>query len=138
MGLIKEHKTVIDGITYTTTTLDAGMGLVIMPKILAMMGERVAALIFATEGEEEATEELLSDPAVQGKIMAAIADKVAETNGLLVVKDLLSTTVADKVSIGDTEVPGALAQHFDQHFAGRYGHLFRVALWVARVNFLTP
>ena len=50
-------------------------------------------------------------------------------------KELLITTECQQIRIGDNEVPGKLADHFDTHFAGDYGHLLSVCIWVATVNF---
>lgn len=135
MSIVTKHTKEIEGIAYTTTTLPASVGLVIAPKLLALLGEKVAALLFATHGEGSMVEELLQDPKVQGQILASIADKVAATDGLLIVRDLLQTTECNQIKIGETHIQGSVADHFDSHFAGRYGHLFRVALWVARINF---
>ncbi len=134
MSTTKEHSKVINGITYTTKTLPASTGLVIVPRILALMGEKVAALMFAASDAEG----LLEDPKIRGAIFANLAKNAAETDGLLVLRDLLETTKCDKVKIGDVEVEGSVRDHFDDHFQGRYMHLIEVALWVAQVNFLGP
>lgn len=136
MGTIQEHTKTIDGVTYTTRTLPATKGLVILPKLISMFGEAITGLFFATD--EEAREKLLSDPKVLGAVISAVATQAAETDGLLVLKDLLASTSADKVRVGDAEVPGSIATHFDGHFAGRYRHLMEVAFWVGTCNFAGP
>jgi hypothetical protein len=132
----KNHSTVIDGITYTTTTLPASEGLKIMPKLVALLGDSLVGLIFATDEAER--DKLLEDPKVLGLLITSIARTAAEDNGLLVLKDLLQATTCKAIQIGDAVAEGALATYFDDHFAGRYKHLVEVAMWVGRVNFFGP
>jgi len=132
-----ESTTVIDEITYTTKTLSASAGLVILPKLLALCGESVLKIFFAA-GDEETRAALLAEPRVVAQILHGMATNAAETDGLLVVQDLFINTTADKVRIGETEVEGSIATHFDTHFAGRYAHLAAVAMWVAQTNFIAP
>lgn len=127
---------VIDGISYTTTMLPARQGLAILPKLIALFGEPVLKLMFAADADQRA--ELIRDPKVMASILHSMAASASDGDGLLVIQDLFNATEADKVRIGDTTVSGNVAVHFDDHFAGKYGHLMNVALWVASVNFLGP
>lgn len=136
MATIKEHTRDFSGTTYTTKTLAASRGLVIMPKLMALFGEALVGLFFATSDEDRET--LLSDPKVLAAVISSIAEKAAETDGLLVVKDLLIDTHADRVRVGDAEVPASVHAHFDHHFSGRYRHLVEVAIWVGSCNFMAP
>lgn len=136
MSLTKTHTKTIDGVLYTTTTLPAAMGLVILPKLMALFGEALIGLFIATD--EEGRDEFLADPKILAAMMTRIAERAAEDDGLLVLKDLMKQTEADRVAIGDTEVPGSVHTHFDGHFAGRYRHLFEVALFVGVSNFAAP
>lgn len=136
MATLTEHSRVFDGVSYTTKTLPASAGLVIMPKLMALFGEALVGLFFATEDEDR--EALLGDPKVLAAIISSIAEKAAETDGLMVLKDLLVSTTADAVRIGEAEVPASVHVHFDHHFAGRYRHLVEVCLWVGQCNFMAP
>jgi hypothetical protein len=136
MALTKQHTKTIDGITYTTTTLPAAAGLVILPKMMSLFGEALIGLFIATD--DDTRESLLEDPKVLAAMLTRVSEKAAEDDGLLVLKDLLVSTEADRVSIGDAEVPGSVHTHFDGHFAGRYRHLFEVALFVGVSNFIAP
>lgn len=138
MATIREHTNTIDGIVYTTTTLPASDGLRIMPRLVALLGDALVGLIFATD--EDQRDGLLEDPKILAAVVTGIATTAAESEvgGLMVIKDLLRTTQADRVAIGDAEVPGSVHTHFDLHFAGRYKHLVEVAMWVGRVNFFAP
>jgi len=122
-------------VTYTTKLLPASRGLVIVPRILSLFGEALTALFMTGDG---AVSELLKNPKVIAGIISRLAERAAETNGLRVLQDLMSGVQADKVRIGEAEVPGSVEEHFDTHFAGRFGHMVEVALWVAQENFLEP
>jgi hypothetical protein len=136
MSTTRTHTKTIDGTIYTTTTLPATDGLRIMPKLVALLGDSLVGLIFATD--EKQRDGLMEDPKILAAIVTGIATTAAETDGLMVIKDLLRTTEADRVRIGDAEVPGSVHTHFDLHFAGRYKHLIEVAMWVGQVNFFAP
>lgn len=122
-------------VTYTTKLLPASKGLVIVPKLLSLFGEALTALFMTGDG---AVPELLKNPKIVASIVARLAERAAETNGLRVLQDLMVGVQADKVRIGEAEVPGSVEEHFDTHFAGRFGHMVEVALWVAQENFLEP
>jgi hypothetical protein len=138
--MMETKQQIIDGITYTTKTLPTTQGLVIMPKIVSLFGEPLLKLIFTVVGQgvpQEDRMKLFKSPEILGGLLGSIARNAAENDGLLVVKELLVATTADKVKIG--EAFGAnepVMNHFDTHFAGRYMHLAEVAFWVASCNFL--
>jgi hypothetical protein len=134
MGTIREHTKLIDGISYTTTTFSAMEALVVAPKLFKILPGEVVGLMFATDESQRA--KVMESPQVVGQIMANIATRAAEDDGLLVLVELLANTSADKVRIGAADVPGKLASHFDSHFTHHgLGHMFRVAQWVGQVNF---
>lgn len=133
---LKQHAEKIDGITYTTTTLPATDGLRIMPKLVDLLGETGMALLLATSDEEK--ESLMENAEITAALMSSIAERAAENDGLLVIKDLLASTKCDKIQIGDNFIEGSVAENFDDHFAGRYMHLIRVAIWVGRASFGEP
>lgn len=135
MTIVNTHTQTIDGITYTAKTMPATVGLVILPKLIAMVGEPIVKLMTS---EKEVRDELVKSPAVLAAVLTSIATSAAKTDGLLVVKDLLAGVECDKVRIGETEVPGSADTHFDTHFAGRYKHLAEVAMWVITCNFVAP
>jgi len=136
MGVIREHTQAIDGIAYTTQTMPASDGLKILPRLVALLGDSLTGLFFATS--EEDRDKLLTNPKVLGAMISEISRAAAEDDGLLVLRDMLKSTSADLVRVGDAEIPASVHTHFDQHFAGRYRHLLEVCLWVGRVNFTNP
>ena len=133
---MKTHHTTIDGVTYSAKTLPATQGLIVMPKLLAIFGEVLLKIVFAVDDDER--DELIRDPATIAAFLGRMALNAAETNGLLVVKELFEGVEADKVKVGEVDVPGPVLAHFDNHFSARYGHLFQVAAWLAVLNFLGP
>lgn len=131
---MKTHTKVIDDVAYTTKTLTATEGLILMPKLVALFGSDLLRLMLGRSNEERAA--IMAEPSTMAILLAAIAKNAAVNDGLLVVKELLATTTTEHVRVGDTTVPGRVIDHFDSHFDQRYQHLFEVALWVASCNFL--
>ena len=136
MGVIKEHTTVIDDKTYTCKTFPATEGLIILPKLISLLGEEIANLVFATDNKQ--LEELMNSPDVLIAMVVRISEKVAENDGLLYLKDLLKYTTCEQIKVGDAEIPGSVYERFDTHFAGEYLHMFKVVSWVARASFASP
>ncbi len=139
MSTVNNHETVIDDVGYSTVTLPASQGLILLPQLLSMFGEAMVGLFIATD--EKQKEKLLEDPKVIGTLVARIAKGAADSEfgGLLILKELLKKTECSDLNIGDAEgVPGSVYKNFDVHFAGKYGHLLRVCMWVAKVNFMQP
>lgn len=141
MGTIKEHIKTIDGIEYTTKTLPAMTGLEIMARLGALLGAPLINFLFAERKDDDGNvielelSEILDSKEAILMIVASIA-KSAAVSGVDVFKDLLISTEANKVAIGDTEVPASVHTHFDTHFAGRYTHLLTVLVWVGQANFI--
>ena len=50
---MREQSEVIDGITYTTTTMPATRGLQILPKLVDLVGEDGITLLMATPDEDQ-------------------------------------------------------------------------------------
>jgi hypothetical protein len=140
MGLAKrEQTTEIDGVRYTTRVLPAMEGINILPQLIALVGDKLMPIIFATGGE--GLDSLREDPAVIGVILANIAAKAAKRQSLgedpmKVIKDILVSTRCNKVRLGDVTAEGSVYDHFDEHFAGDYAHMFSVVGWVGGVNFM--
>lgn len=132
---MKTQSEVIDGITYTTRTMPATQGLMILPKLVNLVGENGLTLLMATSEDERAS--LMENKEVVAALITSIADRASD-GGLLVLKELLELTTCNKIKIGDNEVEGSVLENFDDHFAGRYVHLITVAIWVGRVSFGQP
>lgn len=136
MAQVQDHTTVIDGKTYTAKTFPALEGLVILPKLIALLGEDIANLVFATS--EGQLDQLMNNPAVLTKMIVSIAEKAAQTDGLLVLHDLMKYVNCDQVKVGDAVVSASVYTKFNDHFAGDYLHMFKVVSWVARISFAKP
>ena len=87
MAITREHTKTIDGIQYITQTLPASDGLKIMPQLVALLGDSLVGLIFATD--EKQRDGLLQDPKVLAALITGIATTAAESEvgGLLVLPD---------------------------------------------------
>jgi hypothetical protein len=134
--MIKEYTEVIGGKTYRTKTLPATEGLLLLPRILSLLGEKVANVLLVSGDENQAL--LLDNPKVIAGVLMQIAERAAESGGLLAIKDTLRHTECDDVKVGDAVVKANVHERFDTHFAGDYRHLLEVFWWVARRNFIDP
>lgn len=140
MGNIREHRQEIDGKLYVCKTFPASEGLIILPRLISLLGENVANLVFGI-GEEE-IDALMADPKLTTTIFVRIAERAEQNDGLLVLRDLMKYTThmrrhqepGQKV----VEVPEPVYDMFDDHFAGNYMHLLNVAMWVGRASFGNP
>jgi len=137
MAKVKTHTETIDGKVYHTKTFPASEGLVILPKLMALLGDSVVSLIFGVE--ESQLDKLFSDPKIVGAVIVDVAKRASEGDGVLVLRDLLKYTDCDQVDIGAAApVKGSVHEWFDNHFAGDYLHMLNVCVWVARVSFGKP
>jgi hypothetical protein len=96
--------------------VDSPKGLAENPRIIAAMVTAIGETVVSREDDQRAKGAPVVSP-------------------LLILKDLLRKTSADKIQIGETEVPGDVHKHFDSHFGGRLVHLFKVCFWVGQLNF---
>jgi len=126
----------IDGITYTTQLFPTTDGLILMAKLGDLLGETGLAVVIGAATDP--SKSLAGEASLLAPMLGNIASRAAENDGLLVIKDLLRYTKCDKIKIGSNEVTGSAYDHFDDHFQGRYMHLMRVAVWVARASFVGP
>lgn len=140
MGAVKEHNTTLGGRRYRCKTFPASEGLLLLPRLISLAGEKVLRL-FMESGDEGASA-LSQDPKVRSAVLVHVCERAEANDGLLVLRDLLRHTVW----IREHKEPGGKPVHvdeliptiFDEHFAGDYGHLLEVCVWVARVSFGGP
>lgn len=136
MGIVKEHREEIDGITYTTKTFPASDGLEILIGGGRFINETVLGALVAAEDEELGS--IMTNPKFLISLFVGIAKASAPGEFSAWVQSLLEHTKADKCRMGGEEKNGSVYTHFDEHFAGRYMHLLSVATWVFRVGFAGP
>jgi hypothetical protein len=138
MGVVAQHETVIDGFAYSCRTFTASEGLVLLPKLIAMLGDDVAKLIFATSEAQQA--KIFSDPGLLAGVLVQVSTRAAENDGLLIVRDCFKHAKCSNSKIGEAEAEVDLGKihFFDQHFAGRYAHLLAVFSWIVRASFGSP
>lgn len=141
MGAIKEHAEEIDGKLYRCKTFTASEGLVLFPRLVALLGEEMVNLVLATGDRQLA--DLLGDRKVVAAMMVKISERAAEDDGLLVLREVLKHTVyvrrhQEPGAKAPVEVPESVYKTFDEHFAGDYMHLLNVCIWVGRASFGAP
>ena len=126
----------VDGKSYTTRLLPARDALVLMPKLIVLLGRDITGLFLASKDVDPGT--LLENPEVLASIVATIAEKAVESDGLLVLHDLMRFTTFPLTLAGGNVVQASLFDNFDEHFAGDYIHLIKVAVEVGRASFTKP
>jgi len=123
----------IGGRVYTTQPLDARTALEIIRKLMAAAGPDICTMFFALPKDKRKA--AFSNPGIIGASFATIC---MNSPDLGFVPTLLTKTKCDRVRIGDTEVAGNVAQHFDEHFKADFPHLMEVVQFVGEVNFQNP
>ena len=137
MGIVREETREIDGITYTTRVFPASEALELAARLARMVDSQSWAAMLEVEVDELGG--ALSNPVLMLDGIISAAAKVEPAEFPALARALLKRTTADRVQIGASEVAGAdLGKAFDEHFAGRLGHLFEVLVWVAQVGFAGP
>ena len=138
MSIVAKHATVIGGHEYVTDTFPASEGLVLLPKLLALLGEDVARLVFSTSDEQQA--QIFSSADLLAGILVKVSERAAANDGLLLVRDCFAHCRCTTGKIGEATVEIDLGdvRRFDAHFAGKYGHLFEVFAWIVRLSFGSP
>jgi hypothetical protein len=138
VSLVGKHTTVIGGHEYVCETFPASEGLVLLPKLLALLGDDVAKLVFSTSEEQQA--QIFGSADLLAGILVRVSERAAENNGLLLVRDCFARTKCTTGKVGDAVVEIDLGdvRRFDSHFAGKYGHLFEVFAWIVRLSFGSP
>jgi hypothetical protein len=114
----------VDGLVYTNTKLPAAVGLDVLPRVVSLLGPALMRVVVAGESVDQ-TEFLLA--------VVAVAER-AMRDGLVG----LMRQLCDKLqcsAVRPVNQPGSIGPAFDQHFAGEYGHLFRVLWFVLVHNF---
>jgi len=137
---LKTHATIIDGVTYETTTFTATRALVMLPKIVNLLGEDGLTLFLASNDDDAKglVEEAQVEAALMSKVMENAVGEEGDADGLLVVKDLVGGTISNRIKIGDNFVTAKIGAHFDEYFAGNLTHLMAVSMWVFRCSFGEP
>jgi hypothetical protein len=135
MGLpITEY--VVDGRDYKTTLLPATQALVLMPKIIALLGKEITTLVLASG--EDGLQQLLSNPEILASMLHTISKNAAESNGLLLLHEIVRHTSCKQVQMASGLMEAPLYEAFDGHFAGDHTHLFKVCIFAARASFTKP
>ena len=108
----------IDGVKYFTTQYPATKGHKLLIRLVKMLGKSVTSAM-SVAGEN------ILDAKINGELIGAaiepLLESLDENTADKLVKDILETT-----DVIDEKGKTSLLTAFDVHFAGRYGHLYKV------------
>jgi len=140
VGVIKTHDTVIGGKSYSTKPFDGVEALTMLPRLMAILPDRVANILFQKDTEK--VEKLFENEEVIRELGLDVVKYVADEGlDLRVLRDLLKNTDCTAGGYLDGEndtVTINMSEKFGRHFQNDYFHLFRVAWWVGLVFFTGP
>lgn len=138
MGVVAEHTTEIDGITYTTQTFPAAQGLKIAHRLARLIdANRVGDALLGVEVND--LESIFASAGMILDLVIGAAHAVDADEFVSTIHAILMYVKADKIKVGDaTAANASVVTHFDTHFAGRYQHMLGVVVWAARVGFGGP
>jgi hypothetical protein len=140
-GVRGEQTRTIAGRTYTTKPLPGRVGLDILARIISYSGQAVVTMFFAAPPEKR--EQIFANPGIVANILTefctnALADRGHAARPTDLIYEIMANTECDKIRLGNTEVPGNVQKHFDQHFAADYRHMIEVFQFVGEANFSNP
>lgn len=121
----REAQCEIDGLVYTSRKLPTDLGLELWPRVTSLLGAALAKAAVTGDGV-----------GLDASAISRVAERAMRDGLVPLCRDLLSQTIVNKVN-GGTE-PGRLADHFNEHFAGEYTHLLKVAIFVLAHNLRGP
>lgn len=142
MAVVTTHKTKIDEFEYVTETFPATEGLELIGSLGGILFSDVQTLspvgqlimeIGDDENPEASARALLATPGVVAALAGAVMRQAQVSGGLaLLAKQILGRTTCENMKVGEvaTSANVAIDAFFDEHFAGRYTHLFKLCCWV--------
>jgi len=145
MGVVTEHRKTIDGVPYVATTYPAMYAIQMMGRLRRVAPDEkiekiIEFLIHKDDGglSEKQVEALFGEPAVLMSLLMGASKEWADKADWALPRDLLKHTETDQLQLGDAVGKGSVFDFFDEHFAGRLGHLGKVVLWATKVGFGKP
>ena len=136
MAVVTTHTKAIDGVTYTTKLFPASKGLELMRQIASLVSDEALTLVLGVDPAK--LDGLAKNAALLATIFRGAAERAAPGEFSSMVTSILSETTSEQLRLGEAHGAGSVATHFDDHFAGRYEHMFEVVTWVLRVGFGEP
>lgn len=144
------HTATIDGVTYQAEAWPTTLALQMAARLVDIFGSAGIAMLshgFAPD-KIPALAEGDKDPRLSMVyLLQSMANIDAEHNrdSTGFIRECMRRVTADHVRIGNVDTAAGhvvtpagvtnVFQHYDTHFAGRYGHLYNVLAWVTRVSF---
>lgn len=126
----------IDGLVYTSTKWPARVGLEIAPRVAALVGAGVMRLVMSgARGDDIDLDQVmgaivqLSDRAIRDGLVPLVLSTLANTQ---------CNRLRGEMTGDGQPKAGPVADSFDSHFAGEYGHLLAVCLFVLVHNLRGP
>ena len=105
----------IDGLMYTSSKLPASTGVQIWPQLISVFGEGITTSIATAS----------TDETFAASALVSIMKNIADEGVLPLIRDLLQRVQCNKLYT--TQQPGPVVSDFDEHFAGEYMHMIKVA-----------
>lgn len=115
----------IDGLVYTSTKLPTSLGLELWPRVTALLGAALTRSLVTSDAAG-------IDPGG----LVRVAERAMRDGLVPLVRDLLRKTQCGKLR--STGKDGDVLSDFDEHFAGDYGHLLKVCVFVLTHNLRGP
>lgn len=115
----------IDGLMYTSTKLPATKGLELWPRLTTLLGAGLTRAITTGDSGD-----------LDGAALLRVAERAVQDGLIPIVRDLLASMQCGKLYTSGQ--PGHVLDDFDEHFAGEYGHLLKVAAFAVAHNLRGP
>lgn len=144
---LTEHSKEIDGITYYATAWPTMQALRMGVRLCQTFGQVGMGLLIEAFGvvrKDKDGKELPKTKPEGGALGAMLLDAASDQGSGVAVEEFIRECFqhvgAQPMKLGDVALPGkqSVHQHFEEHFRGRYAHLFEVFAWVCSVSFSRP
>lgn len=113
--MIHTREILVDGQKYNVTQFSASKGMKLLTRLVKILGEPMASFLSNPDAQQEQAFQVA---------LGSLSDKLDEDVVLNTVKELV-----DSVSTSEGPI------QFDLHFAGRFGHLFKVLGEVLKIQY---
>ena len=105
----------IDGLMYTSSKLPASKGVQIWPQLISLFGEGLLESIATAS----------TDDGFIASALVSVMKNIADEGVLPIIRELMQRVQCNKLYT--SQKPGSVLSDFDEHFAGEYMHMLKVA-----------